>query len=698
MNNQHQSVYKEEAYELLAELESSLLELEQTPDSAELVSQVFRSMHTIKGSGAMFGFDNIAAFTHEVETVYDVVRDGKLPVTKPLIDLTLAACDLIKVMVDNEPVDPEEERTLVQAFQQMLISAGLKSAGSGSPDAAGSGDPEENGETETSYRIRFHPDPELFMTGNNPLLLLKELHAMGDCEVAVRTGDLPVLREMSPETCYLRWDVFLSTDQGINAIRDVFIFVEDHCALDIQPIDSIEDRIGRPADRRLGQILMDRGEVTPEQLEQVLMGNGRIGEMLIQAKAVDQDTLDSALIEQQHLRETNRKRQQSVGYASSIRVAAEKLDAMVNMVGELVTVQARLTRKASIEDDPELTGIAEEVERLSAELRDTTMNIRMLPVGSTFKKFRRLVYDLASELGKEVNLVTEGEEVELDKTVLEQLNDPLVHIIRNAVDHGIEHPEVREARGKPRQGTIRLSAEHVGSEVMMRVSGDGAGIDTDAIRAKAVEKELIAPDAELTDKEIHNLMFAPGFSTAAEVSDVSGRGVGMDVVRQRVESLRGTVEIFSRRHVGTTITLKLPLTLAIEDGLLVTVGDENYIVPLLAVEECVELARREADRAAERSIMTYREEIISYVSLRNQFRVNGHPPEIEKVVVVQADGGRVGFGVDRVIGQHQTVIKNLGRFYRDIKSVSGATILGDGTVALILDMNQLVRIVQEQNQ
>lgn len=688
----HRNVYREEAFDLLTDLESSMLELEQMPEDMDLIGHVFRCLHTIKGSGAMFGFDDIAAFTHEIETVYDRVRDGKLAVSKKMVDQTLAACDLIKKMVSGDAVNAEEERAIVRSFQEMLPET--------EPDRES--EPEEDfyddddvQKPRAIYRIGFKPAPDIFTTGTNPLLLIDELRTFGQCEVIAHLGKIPSLDKLAAESCYFSWDIFLSTLESINAIRDVFIFVEDHCSLDIRILDSGESVQARDMDKRLGEILVEQGAVSPDIIEKVLKGKKRVGEMLLDAKAVDHDTLQSALVEQQHLREADRRRK-SLVYSSSIRVAAEKLDALVDLAGELVTVQARLTRKAAIQQDPDLTAIAEEVERLSAEMRDSTMNIRMLPVGNTFRKFKRLIHDLSNDLGKEVVVVTEGEETELDKNVLEQLNDPLIHILRNAIDHDIEAPDVREAKGKPRQGTIRLEAEHAGSDVLIRISGDGAGLDTDAIFAKAVEKGLIPPDAEIDEKEIHSLIFTPGFSTAKRVSGVSGRGVGMDVVKRRVESLRGTVEIHSARNVGATLTMKLPLTLAIADGLLVRIGEEDYILPLLAVEECVELNRKEADKARERQMMNVRGELISFVSLRDLFKITGNPPDIEKVVIVESNGDRVGFAVDVVIGQHQTVIKGLGKFYKDIRHMSGATIQGDGTVALILDVAQIVRSVQNE--
>jgi two-component system, chemotaxis family, sensor kinase CheA len=325
------------------------------------------------------------------------------------------------------------------------------------------------------------------------------------------------------------------------------------------------------------------------------------------------------------------------------------------------------------------------------------MSIRMLPIGTIFSKFRRLVRDLSGELNKEVVLTTDGGETELDKTVIEQLNDPLVHIIRNSIDHGIEAPDIREASGKPRQGTVKLSAVHSGADVLIRISDDGAGLDAEGIREKALSKGLIEESAELTEKEIFQLIFEPGFSTAAQITGVSGRGVGMDVVKRCVEALRGAIDISSTKGVGTTITLKLPLTLAIIDGLLVKIADGDYVVPLLAVEECVELTRDQADRAVERNMINFRGNILPFLSLRKLFMADGPPPSIEQVVVTEANGEKIGLGVDQVIGQHQTVIKTLSKVYKDVKAFSGATILGDGTVAMILDVQQLVENIQNMH-
>src|SRR5208282_958297 len=446
--------------------------------------------------------------------------------------------------------------------------------------------------------------------------------------------------------------------------------------------------------KKLGEILIERGDLKPEDLEKLPMPK-LIGEKLIDAGLVQAQEVRSALVEQQHRKELQEKLQKTEINAS-IRVASGKLDNLVNLVGELVTVQARLTQTAAGRRDPVLLSIAEEVERLTDELRDNTMNIRMLPIGTTFSKFKRLVRDLSKELGKEIDLVTEGAETELDKTVIEKLNDPLVHLIRNSIDHGIEPPDSRKAVGKSGKGTIHLSAMHSGAHVLIQIRDDGAGLDKDAIRAKAVEKGLISSDAELPEKEIFALVLAPGFSTAKAVTSVSGRGVGMDVVKQAIDALRGTIDISSNKGTGTTITLKLPLTLAIIDGLLVRIGEDHFVLPLSVVKECVELMKEDAAEAHGRHIANVRGRIIPYIKLRERFGINGIVPDIEQIVIAEIGDDNIGFVVDAVIGEHQTVIKSLGTFYKNVEGVSGATILGDGTVALILDASQIAMLAEAE--
>ena len=691
-------VFIEEALELAADLESSLLQLESEPDNKELIGRIFRAMHTIKGSSSMFGFDDITKITHEAETVYDMVRSGTIQVTKDLIDLTFPVIDHIKAIL-GEPEDSEAEDKV--KIDEILSSIkGFLNQHPFSQTGGGEGHPlphspeqgSEYEEKELTFRIRFKPSREIFLRGFNPLTLLQELCELGNAKVVAHTDSIPEIVDIDPETCYTYWDVILTTTKGINAIKDVFIFVEDDCELTIDAI-SEEYELDEVACKRIGDILVERGDLTVEDLQEVLVKKKRIGELLVEEGLVESTKVDSALAEQKETKEVlmNRQRIESL---ASIRVPSERLDRLVNLVGELVTVQARLSQTSNTRDDPALLLISEEIERLTEELRDSTMTIRLLPISTIFSKFRRLVRDLSRELGKEVRFLTEGGETELDKNVIERLNDPLVHLIRNCIDHGIESPDKREADGKPQHGVISLSALHAGTEVLIQIIDDGIGLDREAIQSRALAKGLISEDDNFSEREAHSLIFEPGFSTAKDVTDVSGRGVGLDVVKKFIESLRGSLDIQSRKGFGTTITLKLPLTLMIIEGLLVTTGGEKFVIPLSNVEECIELTKEDVKKARGRNIVYVRGEIVPYIKLRDMFFISGSPPEIQQIVITRADKDTIGFAVDSVIGEHQTVIKSLGSFYKDIKGISGATILGDGRVALILDINGLIKVAE----
>lgn len=700
MSDTFRETFIVEAHELLTELDAGLLELEESPGDKNTVGRVFRALHTIKGSGAMVGWDEIAAFTHEVENVFELVRREKLAVSKNLVDLTLAAGDVIRCMLDasNTAATAEQAEGIIRGLKKIVTLDALSVEKdpaadeppiSESPPCAPEAQP-STPEGYVTYRIFFRPHPEIFGKGINPILLLKDLRCLGDCKVMARLEGIPALEDLNAEECHTSWDVILTSRADINTIRDVFIFVEDDCELKIDIIDEHGNFEEEVRHRKIGEVLVDRGEVSPEQLNELLGKQKRIGEMLVEAGLVKRNNVEAALVEQQHLQELREKTQKGQT-AATVRVPAAKLDSLVDLVGELVTVQASLSQLAAGRKIPELRSIAEHVDRLTAELRDNAMSLRMLPIGTTFSKFNRLVRDLAGELTKEVVLATEGAETELDKTVIERLNDPLVHLIRNSIDHGIEPPDVREAAGKARQGVVHLSATHSGAHVLIRISDDGAGLDEAAIRKKAVANGLIGPETELSERETFALIFAPGFSTAEKVTSVSGRGVGMDVVKRSIEALRGSIEINSQRGVGTTITLKLPLTLAIIDGLLVKIGNTHFVLPLSVVEECVELTRQDVARAGGRNITFIRGKIVPYIRLRERFSINGEVPPIEQIVVTETMGGKVGLVVDKVIGEHQTVIKNLGKFYKSVEGISGATILGDGTVALIVDVPKVVQ-------
>lgn len=690
------ATYREEASELLTELETSLLELEETPDDADLINRVFRAMHTIKGSGAMFGFDEIATFTHEVETVFDLVRNGKMVVSKRLLDLTLKSRDHISYLLGcaiGEDVDRTAGDEIIAGLKQLVPQQEIPQKDeSEAPVVKLPELPEGELENEKTWRIRFRPAPNILMYGTSPISLINELRALGAAHVVAQLDEIPPLDALTAETCYIYWDIILTTTRGEDAIKDVFIFVEDDCEIKIELIDSsgLIDR--EQGYKKLGDILVERGDLSPVEMQKVLMLQKRFGELLVEQGIVSPGKVQSALAEQQHIKNVRKDRSEAPQEAAaSIRVPAERLDQLINLVGEMVTVQAHLSQVSLAGGDATFVAISEEVERLTNELRDTALNIRMLPIGSTFSKFKRLVRDLSGELGKEIEMETFGAETELDKTVIEKMNDPLVHIIRNCIDHGVEMPEVREAAGKSSLGKVILGAEHSGDSVLITIRDDGAGLDRDRIRAKALDRGLISPDAELSDKEIYAMIFAPGFSTAEKVTSVSGRGVGMDVVKRGIESLHGSISVDSRQGVGTTITLKIPLTLAIIDSLLVKIGKDHFVLPLASVEECVELTRDDINSSHGRNLAKVRGAIIPYIPLRQHFCITDQRPDIEQIVIADIHGTKVGFVVDRVVGEHQTVIKSLGKLYRDVKGVSGATILGDGTVALILDMDMLLQ-------
>lgn len=680
------AIYKTEALELLDELEASLLELDEHLTDMDLVNRIFRALHTIKGSGKMFGFDDVADFTHDIETTYDAVREGKLEVCQELVSLTLTSCDVIRRMVNGSEVETDVKKDLLIRFKEFLgEEASSVEAAPQSPKEID----HAPGNESVIYRIRCKPVREIFQTGTNLIPLFNELSALGECTIVCNTTKVPELEELSPEECYLFWDIVLTTKHDENSIRDVFIFVEDDCELKISTLESEFNDENNNIHKLLGEILIEKGDITPDKLQEVLNKRPLIGEELVKHKLVDQSNIEAALAEQQHVKKLQIEHQKTA-VASSIRVAAEKLDNLVDLVGELVIVQARLSQYSTGSRDPISMSIAEEIERLTSELRDNTMGLRMLPIGTTFSKFKRLVRDLSNELGKDINLEMVGGETELDKTVIEQLNDPLVHIIRNSIDHGIGLPQEREEQGKNKIGTICLTAEHRGANVLISISDDGAGLDAERIRAKAIDKGLIAADAELSDDEIFPLIFEPGFSTASTVSDISGRGVGMDVVKRGVESLRGTIEISSRPGKGTTISIKLPLTLAIIDGLLVETGQEMYVIPQAAVIECLEQTRADIENAHGNNIINVLGEMLPYVCIRQRFGIEGEIPPSRRVILCEVNGQRIGLAVDRVIGSYQTVIKPLGEVYKSVECISGATILGDGTVALILDPAKLM--------
>lgn len=654
------SVFRTEAAELLEQIESGLLDLTRSLDDRDQIDAVFRGLHTLKGSGAMFGFEALAAFTHHCETAFDRVRKGDVPATHELVSAVLSAQDHMRALLETPNGDHD------------AMSAGLLDNlhravnGAGSPAAATSAASTIAPAIETAgglreWRIRFSLPANAMANGTNPLGLLDEMRDLGECKIVADTTDVPDLATLEPRDIHLAWNVTLKTEKPRSDIEDVFIFVMDEMELEITEITA-----ERPAALPIAAApatAMPKAVVVLER----------------EAPAV-QAANDS-------------KQAKS---AENVRVPAERLDEMMDRVGELVIAQSRLTQLAGAATDLGLRSVSEEIERLSGELRDTMMVLRMMPVASLFSRFRRLVHDLSRETGKEIELVTEGESTEVDKTVIDRLADPLVHLVRNSIDHGLEKPDERIAAGKDPKGKVILSAHQTGGEVIITIKDDGRGINRDRVRAKAESSGLIQPGQTLSDPELLQLIFQPGFSTAQAVTNLSGRGVGMDVVKKTVEALRGAIDIVSKPGDGSEVSLRIPLTLAIIDGLLVRVGGGCYVIPLSAVEECLELSLEDDLRSRGRSFISLRDSLVPFLRLRELFRTGTQPDQHQKVVVISTGSERVGLVVDQIIGDHQTVIKSMSKLHHDVATFSGATILGDGSVALILDVTHLVAAGQHQ--
>jgi two-component system, chemotaxis family, sensor kinase CheA len=670
-------VFRQEAAELFETLEAALLDLCQRPDDRELVDQAFRALHTIKGSGAMFGFDKVAAFTHEFETAFERVRKGEIKPTQELISVALAAKDYIRALIEapdstdgiiGDAILDDLRQFVTPGVAAIRITAVAETPVAGASPAAG-------------WRLRLEFDSHILCNGSNPLDLLDDLCKLGSCFAVPVTDDIPLIDELEPECCYLKWDVTLHSDCDKAAIDDVFMFVVDEMKLTLEPLT--------PADlpQSLPLLLEAAPAIAPVDLEPVALPESVASPAPQAAKAEAR---------RDEPKREDSKRGDERGIAT-VRVQAERLDELMDRVGELVIAQARLSQLAAVGSDLSIKMIAEEIERLAASLRDATMGARMVPIGSLFGRFRRLVHDLSRDLDKPVEFVTTGEDTELDKTMIECLADPLVHLIRNAIDHGIESTASREAAGKTEKGRIELQAVHSGAQVLVTVRDNGGGLNTARIRAKAEEQGLIAAGASLSDNEVHQFLFHPGFSTAQTVSALSGRGVGMDVVKRTIENMRGTIDLSTRPGQGTTVTLRLPLTLAIIEGLLIRVGQGRYIIPLSAVEECVELTA-EDQRSKGRNFLNVRGNLVPFLRLREQFHASGAPDEHQKIIIISTGETRVGLVADQIIGNHQTVIKSLSKLHSDVTIFSGATILGDGTAALILDVVQLVTLAQAQSE
>lgn len=647
-------VFRTEATELFEQIESGLLDLLHDLSDQGQIDAVFRGLHTLKGSGAMFGFEALAAFTHHCETAFDRVRKGEVPATSELIAAVLEAQDHMRRLVDNPATAfPETGDRLLAKLE---AAVGSNAARSQTITAAPVSTKTDAPSTAT-WQIDFSLPANAMANGTNPLGLLDEMAELGECTISVNTASIPPLDAIDPANLYLSWSVLLTTDQPRSAIDDVFIFVMDDMDIEVKKISP--DAKGSTEIVPPPAPVEEAAKATPAAAQ--ANGEGK------QSKS-----------------------------AENVRVPAERLDELMDRVGELVIAQSRLSQLANTSVDIQLRSVSEDVERLSGELRDTMMVLRMVPIAQLFSRFRRLTHDLARETGKQIELVTEGESTEVDKAVIERLADPLVHLVRNSCDHGLETPEERIAAGKKPAGQVTLVARQTGGDVTITIRDDGRGINRQRVRAKAESSGLIAAGATLTDQELLQLIFEPGFSTAAQVTNLSGRGVGMDVVKKTIEALRGSINVTSAPGAGSEITLAIPLTLAIIDGLLVRVGTGCYVIPLSAVEECLELSPENDVKSRGRSFISLRESLVPFIRLRELFHTGTKPDQFQKVVVISTGSERVGLVVDQIIGDHQTVIKAMSKLHHDVATFSGATILGDGSVALILDVGHLVTAGQQQ--
>jgi len=700
-----------ESLELLETMEEYLLNLEDGEDPTERINAIFRVAHTIKGSAGLFGLDYIVRFTHVVESVLDTLRDGKLSVTPELIAALLPCCDHITLLIRGVADGQTEEEPDLAAAGRLLLEV-LQPFLDPEPDKTVTAFNEERSRVEVmgggavesgNWHLSLRFGPDSLREGMDPLAFIRYLGTLGDIvHLTTICNNIPAAGQMDPETCYLGFEIELKSEAGKEEIENVFEFVRDSSTIHILPLESgIEAFIALmhylPEDNLfLGELLVNSGAVTRSELEEALKRQQRnvgsdlagaaqpIGEILVDQQAVPQPVVQAALEKQKQIKDKKAAENQS------IRVDAERLDKLIDLIGELVISTAAASLRGKQTGDVALQETNASVISLVEEVRDTALQLRMVPIGTTFSRFQRVVRDVSKELGKDIKLIISGAETEVDKSVVEKIGDPLMHLVRNAMDHGIEPAELRAERGKPVQGSLRLNAYHSSGSIVIEVGDDGGGLNRDKILAKAVERGLVAAGAVLGDQEIYALIFEPGFSTADQISNLSGRGVGLDVVKRNIAELRGVINIDSQQGLGTTLRIHLPLTLAIIDGFLVGVGETAYVIPLDRVVECLELPVDERH-----DYMELRGEVLPFIRLRQLFRKTGAEAKRQNVIVVEHLGLKAGLVVDRLMGELQTVIKPLGKLFGHVQGVGGSTILGSGEVALIIDVPALLR-QQEQ--
>ncbi len=668
-----------EVNELLEKLESSLLALETNQHDEELIEDVFRSMHTIKGSSSMFGFDKVSAFVHNLESIYDKVREGKLPITKELLNVSLFSLDHLRKIIDDNEITEKANKSTHASLTERILSFLSEDFEEESRTDAEDQEAIEANSGDTTYYIFFQPSAGIFSNGTNPLYLLDELSNLGNAEIFPRFAEISKIEDFNPINCYSSWEIIISTKVKYQELLDVFLFVENDSKINIDKVCDY-DLLSTP-----GFVEFVKQEGNLENTT-TLLPLDKLKSLAAKAPVKKEDTKEA---EVSVVEKVGPKANVAEKTISSIRVASDKLDSLMNIVSELVTTQAALSLYSEQNFSGELEAISENVEKLSRQLRDVAFGMTLIPIKNIVPRFQRLVRDVSSDLGKKVEFVIEGDETELDKNIIESLTDPLMHILRNSLDHGIEKKEDRVKKGKPEHGTIVMRAFYSGASVHIQLKDDGKGLDTEAIRNKAIAKELIREDAVLNEKELFDLIFHPGFSTAQAVTGVSGRGVGMDVVKRNIASLRGEIEIESQRDKGTTLTIKLPLTLSIIDGLLVNISNNVYVVPLSVVEKCYEIPYSKLQNNFNK-LVVFDGEQVPYLNLRDEFLLSDNPPENVQMIVVKNEDRKVALSVDYVMDEYQAVLKPLGRHYANQDFISGGTILGDGSIALVLDTNRII--------
>jgi two-component system chemotaxis sensor kinase CheA len=701
-----------ECHELLEDMENALLNIGQLADKSEAVNAIFRAAHTIKGSAGLFGLDHFVSFTHVVESLLDKVRDGVVAVDEGLVVLLLSCFDHLSGMTDAlEGGQVEADAAMTRQGDVLLaqLQRYLDADNAGAPGVGGAVVTQEPALLEriggaTGHNDHWHISLRfgrgVLQNGMDPISFLRYLGRIGRIvQIATLPDAMPAADEMDPELCYLGFEIAFETAADKEAIESVFEFVLDDCALRILAPNSrvseylqlIAQLPERPA--RLGEILVRCGSMTERELELGLAAQAAstssaapLGSILVGQGSIQPMVLDAALAKQK--RSPEHKPQES----KSIRVDAEKLDQLINLVGELIIASARANMLGQRERSAELQECTSILSDLVESVRDAALELRMVKIGATFNRFQRIVHDVSREIGKDIALVVNGEDAELDKTVVEKIGDPLMHLVRNAIDHGIEAAEVRLACGKPARGTVSLNAYHDSGSIVIEVSDDGGGLKRERILAKAIERGLVDPEEKLGDSEIYALIFEPGFSTADNITNLSGRGVGMDVVKRNIAALRGSVGVDSEEGVGTTVTVRLPLTLAIINGFLVQVGESVFVVPLDMIEECIEFAAE-----SDRDYTDLRGHILPFIRLRALFRIDAPLTRRQSIVVIKHGGQRIGLVVDTLLGEFQTVIKPLSAMFNGVDCISGSTILGSGNVALILDVASLFKSSRDLN-